>query len=142
DLGIVQFARVGVGRFAIVCYLVDAWFASIPAPGQSQVPGSTVRPEERAEGAKLEPPHVQLTCIFPGRDKAANVRAPVCNATQPRVDRDSYMRSQRLPGGIHIARPQEGGIALHTGMPVAMQRIWPFIGAIDLRTFPVHSVPG
>jgi hypothetical protein len=49
------------------------------------------------------------------------------------------MRAQRFPGGINVARPEKRSITLHTGISVAMKSVWPLIGPIDLRAFPVHA---
>src|ERR1022692_1445909 len=51
------------------------------------------------------------------------------------------MRAQCLPSRVHVAGPKERSVALHARVAIAVQRIRPFVGAIELRTLPVHSVP-
>src|ERR1039457_2079333 len=51
------------------------------------------------------------------------------------------MRAQRLPRGVHVARPKERSVALHARVAVAVQGIRPFVGTIELRPLPVHPVP-
>ena len=51
------------------------------------------------------------------------------------------MRAQRLPGGIDVARPEEGAVTLHARVPVAVERERPLIGPVELRALPIHPVP-
>ena len=71
--------------------------ARVPSPRQSQVPGAAVRAKQRAEGAELEPAHVQLARELRRRHEAADVRAPIRNPAEPGVDPDWHVRSQRFP---------------------------------------------
>src|SRR5262245_718431 len=50
------------------------------------------------------------------------------------------MRSQCLPGGIYVARPEEGAVALHAGIAVAVQGEWPFVGPVELGPLPVEPI--
>src|SRR5262249_17151672 len=43
-----------------------------------------------------------------------------------------------FPRGIDVARPEEGGVALHAGVAVAMERVWAAVGPVDLAAIPVH----
>src|SRR5947209_2585639 len=50
------------------------------------------------------------------------------------------MDFQRVPGRINIARPKEGSVTLHAGLPIAMQSEWPLVRTKLLRAFPVHTM--
>src|SRR5439155_25638943 len=89
--------------------------------------GAPVRSEQRTEGAELEPARVQLARVFLRRHEAADVGSPIRDPTQPGVDGDRNMRAQRLPGGIDVARPEEGAVTLHARVPVAVERERPLI---------------
>src|SRR5215510_5726899 len=104
------------------------------------MPGSSVRAKQRTECSELKPSHVQLSRVFLRRDKPADVGAPVRDATQPGVDRNGNVSVQRLPSAVHVARPEERGVALHARVSVAMQREWPLIRTELLRALPIHAI--
>src|SRR3569833_4705671 len=79
--------------------------AQVPSPWQTKLPCSAVRSEERAEGAELEPSHVELRRQFARRNKAAGIGAPVGNATQGDIDSVRSLGRERLPSRIDITRP-------------------------------------
>src|SRR5206468_11834994 len=125
---VVQLARVRIRRAARVARnFVGAQLAGVPAPRQSQLPRAAVRAEQRAERAELKPPHVELAGELLRRHEAADVGSPEWNAAQAGVHGNGDMRLQCFPRRVDIARPEKGGVALHAGITVAMERERAFV---------------
>src|SRR5262245_57464267 len=101
------------------------------------MPVAAMRAERRTERAELEPAHVALARVLGSRHEAADVGAPERNAREAGVDRDGHVRLQRFPERIHIARPQERAVSLHSWRAVPVQREWALVRPILLRPVPV-----
>src|SRR6266567_3757635 len=107
DLRIVKLARIGDGGTVVIVDLERSGIACIPAPWKAQLPVPAMGTEERAKCAELEPTQIQLRREFFSGHKSDDVRSPVWNDRERRIDGDGNVNLQSLPSGIDISRPQE-----------------------------------
>ena len=97
DFRIVQLAGVRNRGAVVILHLDRAGITGVPAPWKSQLPGAAVRTKQGAECAKLKPAHVKLCCEFGSGNESADIRSPIRDSCQPRVDRDGNLGLQCLP---------------------------------------------
>src|SRR5690348_15520008 len=105
------------------------------------MPVPPVGAKERIERAELEPANVQLAGVVARWNEPADVRPPIGQARETRVDRYGDVRLERLPTRLHVARPDEPAVPLYAGRRVAMERIRPLVRPVQLRSLPVHPMP-
>src|SRR5208282_3440545 len=80
DLSVMKLVRIRNRSAIIVANLNWTGIACVPSPGQPQLPCASVTPKQRAEGAELKPPQIELCCELLRWDEPTDVRAPVGNA--------------------------------------------------------------
>ena len=140
DVGIVEFPGIVERRVPMVSLELGGTVVSgVPAPGQPQLPRSTVRAEERAEGAELKPTHIQLAGKLLRGYEPAGIGPPKRHAAEACVEPNGDLGPQGFPGGIDVAGPQPA-VALKPGVTVAVERVGANVGALDRGTFPIHAV--
>src|ERR1700690_641588 len=96
--------------------------------------------KERVERAELKPTQIKLRGKLFGGNEAADVRAPIRNPRERRINCCWDVDFQGLPRGEHVARTQKRSIALHACITIAMQRERALVGAVQLRAFPIHAI--
>src|SRR5580692_11795427 len=103
DLLIVQLAGIR-NRGAVVIVDFDrAGVASVPAPREPELPCAPVTPKEWAKSSELKPAQVKFGGEFFRGHKTTNIRAPVRNSRQSRIDSNRDMNSERLPGRVDVS---------------------------------------
>src|SRR5262249_40413015 len=92
DLRIVQFAGIRESRSFVPTNFGGTCLARVPAPRQAELPGAPVAAEKCAESSELEPTQIQLGGKLLCWNEAADVRAPVRNPGESRIDGDGNVR--------------------------------------------------
>src|SRR5271165_1879981 len=86
DLRVVKLAGIRHRALRVASDLNRSGVTGVPTPRQSQFPVPTMASEQGAERAKLKPAYVKLSRELFGRHKASDIRAPVGDSAETRVD--------------------------------------------------------
>ena len=97
-------------------------------PGHVLAPHPAVRAEDRAERTELEPARVELGGLGDRMKEPADVRAPVGNTRQPRVQPQRDLSVQRREVVVDVAGPGRRPEPLHSGGPGTAQEEGTLLG--------------
>src|SRR5262249_32481794 len=76
NVRVVQFAWIRICGLAIIADLIRSQLASIPSPGQAQLPVASMRAKQWTKRAELEPAHIKFARKFFCRDESPCIGSP------------------------------------------------------------------